>query len=137
LKSGLSLWLLKVIKIIAEAKNSTESGDITGHAEINVIRKALKDDPEIDFSKCSLYSNFEPCAMCSFIIRDLGIGEVVFSVSSPHLGGYSKWNILENPNLDPEFTSRSYSKKPKVMKGIMEEKASEIFDKLVWRMHKK
>jgi len=121
--------------IVAEGEN-TGLSDITGHAEINAIKDALKKDPKIDFSLHTLYTNFEPCAMCSFIIRDYGIGRVVFAVESPHLGGYSKWNILLNNPLPPEFTSRRNPNPPSVTGGVLKDEAQKIFNELKWLMHK-
>lgn len=121
--------------VVAEAVN-TGLKDITGHAEINVIKKALENDPEIDFSQCSLYTNFEPCAMCSFVIRDYGIGRVVFGAPSPHLGGFSKWDILKNSPLPAEFTSRAYASPPEIVPCVLSDEARAIFDRLDWRMHK-
>lgn len=120
---------------IFEAKN-TGLTDITGHAEVNVIKTAMAAQPDIDFSECTLYTNFEPCAMCSFVIRDVGVGKVVFAVDSPHLGGYSKWNILTNDKLRSEFTSKHKAQAPVISRGLMNQEAKEIFDELKWQMHK-
>lgn len=118
-----------------EAKN-TGLKDITGHAEINAIKQALVSGLKIDFKDCTLYTNFEPCAMCSFVIRDVGIGRVVFAVESPHLGGYSKWDILSNNKLRPEFTSKHQASVPRVIGGVLKTQVQEIFDRLNWKMHK-
>lgn len=128
--------VVKGSEIVAEAKN-TGLTDVTGHAEINAIKKAVVVNPNLDFSDCTLYTNFEPCAMCAFIIRDLGFGRVVFAVESPHLGGYSKWDILNNDTLRPEFTSRKYSKPSQISGGILRDEAVKIFESLNWRMHLK
>ena len=69
-------------KIIVESLNTGKT-DITGHAEVSAMKQLRKKFPEIPFSECTLYSSFEPCAMCSFLIRDTGIGKVVFSARSP------------------------------------------------------
>ena len=118
-----------------EAKN-TGLKDITGHAEINAIKQALDARPEIEFKDCTLYSNFEPCAMCSFVVRDVGIGRVVFAVESPHLGGHSKWDILSNDKLRPEFTAKHQASGPKGTSGLLKAEAQKVFDQLNWKMHK-
>ncbi len=120
-------------KIIAESGN-TGLTDITGHAEINVMRKVIEGMPNIDITNCTLYTNFEPCAMCSYVIRDYGLKRVVFAVFSPHLGGHSKWNILHEP-IKPEFTSKKATKTPEVRGGVLESECAEIFDGLKWKMH--
>ena len=77
-------------KIIVEAINTVALGDITGHAEINAMKELISKFPNISPSECTIYSNMEPCAMCSFLIRDVGIGRVVFSSISRYMGGYTR-----------------------------------------------
>lgn len=121
--------------IIAEAQN-TGLTDVTGHAEINAVKMAFNASPDIDFSTCTLYTNFEPCAMCSFIIRDFGIGRVVFAAESPHLGGRSRWDILTNDQLSPKFTSRDSARPPQITSGVLRETVATMFDELAWKMHR-
>lgn len=120
-------------KVVATANNDGKK-DITGHAEVNAIRSFLKNYPKELLNQCTLYSNFEPCAMCSFLIRDYGIPKVIFSVHSPHLGGYSKWNILRD-QIEPTYTWQGLPEPPTVIGGILESECSEIFDNLQWKMH--
>ena len=122
--------------IIGEAKNTAVTlRDITGHAEANVLRDAFRLMPETDFSQCTLYTNFEPCAMCAFLIRDIGVGAVVFGAHSPHLGGHSRWDILTQSLLRPEFTTGTSSTPPVVIGGIFKDEIGAGFDRLAWRMH--
>lgn len=124
-------------KIISEAKNTAiMNNDITGHAEINAIKIAQKKHPNMNFAECTIYTTFEPCAMCSYIIRDIGIGEVVYSSTSPHLGGYSKWSILKD-DIQPEFTTKAKTKNsPTIISGILKTETDHIYDNLKWKMHK-
>lgn len=122
--------------VIAESKNTAVTlRDITGHAEANVLKEVFRSFPELDFSACTLYSNFEPCAMCSFLIRDIGIGSVVYGVHSPHLGGYTRWDILSRSSLRPEFTTGLSGKPPVVIGGVCADEISATFDRLSWKMH--
>ena len=51
---------------------------------------------------CTLYTNIEPCAMCSYCIRESWVGRVVYALGSPVMGGLSKWNILrDQENVRP------------------------------------
>ena len=56
--------------------------------------------------------------MCAFIIRELKVGQVVFGTKSPIMGGYSHWDILQNPKL--ETLTKFYTKPPNVIAGFME-----------------
>lgn len=119
--------------VIARGYNTGKT-DITGHAEINAIRNFLEHHPIGQLKQCVLYSNFEPCAMCSFLIRDYGIPKVVFSIHSPHLGGMSKWSILKD-TIEPAFTWQGLPVEPIVIGGILESECCKLFDSLQWKMH--
>lgn len=112
-------------KTIAEAINGSRN-KISNHAEILVLDKAHKALKTSDLSSCTLYSICEPCPMCAFMLREYKIRKVVFSLTSPFVGGYSKWPILQ----DEEMTqfSEYFSQPPEVISGIMETEAKEVFD---------
>ncbi len=115
--------------VLTEAKNKT-TGDVTGHAEIIAMKKAQKILNTNDLSNYTIYSSCEPCPMCAFMIRELKFKRVVFSLASPFMGGYSKWNILEDEELmkfEPVF-----SDPPEIIFGILKEEASEVFKKAGW-----
>jgi len=122
-------------QIVSKGLN-TGKKDIVGHAEINAIRKMISLNPEKkDYSKYTLYTDFEPCAMCSFIIRDVGIGRVVYSGKSPFWGGVSRWNILTDTNIRPEFTTFGNSTKPEIVAGVLSDVTNKKFSDLGWKMH--
>lgn len=121
-------------EIIAEARNSAALHDMTDHAEINAMRKAKKALGTTDLSGCTLYSNCEPCPMCSFMIREQKIKEVVFALRTPHMGGYSRWDILQDRGL--ERYKHAFSTPPKVIIGVCEKEAAEQFEKMGWTIHK-
>lgn len=74
--------------ILAEAIEANKSkNDITCHAEIEVIRKALEKLPVSDLRKVVLYTTHEPCIMCSYVIRHYGIAKVVYAHASGETGG--------------------------------------------------
>ncbi|MCC7304456.1 nucleoside deaminase [bacterium] len=116
-------------EIVAIAKNRATKGDITRHAEILAIQEAQKILDSSDLSECTLYSNVEPCPMCSFMIRESRIAKVCFSLSSPKMGGYSKWPILQDEALGHIYP---FSKPPKIVKGILKHEAKRDFEKLGW-----
>lgn len=58
--------VVKNDKIIARTPNITRSmNDPTQHAEIEVIRKALKNLGQRFLEDCVLYTTHEPCPMCT------------------------------------------------------------------------
>lgn len=69
-------------RILAEAfSNSRETGDRTGHAEMNAVRQLSNPliAPEV-LAKATLYASAEPCAMCAGAICNVGIGRVIYGL---------------------------------------------------------
>lgn len=121
-------------KIIAESINRSKQ-DITYHAEILAIKKAKKILETDNLSACTLYSNCEPCPMCAFIIRGSKIRRVVFALRSPFMGGFTKWNILQDREIS-QFKP-FFSKPPIVKSGVCEKEAALVFNEIGWRMYHK
>lgn len=76
--------------IIAEGMEAGRAHkDITFHAEIEAIRKAIQVLDTQDLSDCTLYTTHEPCIMCSYMIRHTKIPLVVAGLATQVLGGAS------------------------------------------------
>lgn len=87
-------------QVIAEAINRVSSeSDVTRHAELVALSAAQKVLKRKRLQDCTLYSIVEPCPMCSFSSREARIGRVVFALSSPVMGGCSKWDVLKDDGL--------------------------------------
>lgn len=74
-------------RILAEAfSNTRETGDSTGHAEMNCIRQlgTARLSPEV-VAGATLYASAEPCAMCAGAICGAGVRRVVFGVDTERL----------------------------------------------------
>jgi tRNA(adenine34) deaminase len=83
-------------KIIGEGINTREKEcSVIGHAEINAIKEANKTLESWNLSRCRIYVNLEPCAMCAGAILQSHLSEVVFAaydIKSGALG--SRYNIV-------------------------------------------
>jgi tRNA(adenine34) deaminase len=114
-------------EIVAEAMNRVvQDADVTRHAEILAIAGAQKILGRSDLSDCTIYSSVEPCPMCSFPIRETRIGRVVYAISSPMMGGLSKWNVLgdnEISNVMPQV----FGDAPEVAAGLLYREASAVW----------
>jgi tRNA(adenine34) deaminase len=83
--------------------------------------------------------NAEPCAYCSYAIRESRMARVVYGLHSPHMGGVSKWNVLADEDLSntmPEV----FSSPPEIIAGFMSREAEEAlltWNPLVWGVVKK
>lgn len=112
--------------IIAQSENAVgKEKDVTEHAEIVVMKMAQKLMKPEEFAECTLYTNVEPCPMCSFMIRELKFKKVVFSLHSPIMGGFSKWPILQDREL--EQLTGYFGRPPEVVGGVLEEETESIW----------
>jgi tRNA(adenine34) deaminase len=113
--------------IVAEVTNRVaQDRDVTRHAELLAISKAQQVLGTKDLSRCTIYSNVEPCVMCSFPIRETRIARVVFAIRSPLMGGYSKWNVLrdaEISNVMPE----AFGPIPETIAGLLHAEAEKVW----------
>src|SRR5215218_9111491 len=101
-------------QVIVETTNRVaRDADVTRHAEIIAISQAQRILGRKDLSDCTLYSNVEPFPMCSFPIRETRIGRVVYSISSPMMGGFSKWNVLGDSEIS-HVMPEVFGEKPEV-----------------------
>lgn len=112
-------------EIIADSVNNAQN-KISDHAEIIVLDKAHKKLGTSNLSNCVLYSNCEPCPMCSFMIREYKIKKVVFSVISPLMGGFSKWKILQDNGLTD--CNGFFGKSPEVIASLLEDEGLKVMN---------
>jgi tRNA(Arg) A34 adenosine deaminase TadA len=85
--------------VLLEAENDVTTGrDVTGHAELNLVRAASGRYTEEELAECTLYSSTEPCAMCAGGIYWSGIGRVVYALPEARLGALTGADA-ENPTM--------------------------------------
>ncbi|MBC8057653.1 MAG: nucleoside deaminase, partial [Rhizobiales bacterium] len=68
--------------------NNAETGDCTGHAEINALRIATPVHPREVFADATMYASGEPCVMCAGAIFWAGIRRVVFGLDAVRLRAF-------------------------------------------------
>ncbi|HZP75976.1 MAG TPA: nucleoside deaminase [Pseudolabrys sp.] len=121
--------------VIAETTNQVRAdGDVTRHAELVAISNAQRTRKSKILSGATLYSNVEPCPMCSFAIRETRIARVVYAISSPKMGGVSKWNILRDTELSGVMPE-AFGPVPEVVAGLLWQEAAKVWRKwnpLAW-----
>jgi tRNA(Arg) A34 adenosine deaminase TadA len=85
--------------VLAEAENTVVTErDVTGHAELNLVRATSGLYDESQLAGATLYSSTEPCAMCSGGIYWSGIGRVVYALAEAELGRFTGADA-ENPTM--------------------------------------
>lgn len=123
-------------RIVAEAINSAvREGDVSRHAEVIALSLAQKSFARHELAHATLYSTVEPCAMCSYCIREARVGRVVYSLSSPIMGGLSKWNVLR----DREISNRLpiFGPAPEVVSGVLSRNVRQVWqtwNPLAWEI---
>jgi len=126
-------------QIAAEAINSTvRDGDVSRHAEVIALSEAQKTVGRGQLYRYTLYTNIEPCAMCSYCIREARVGRVAYALSSPVMGGLSKWNILRDAEMSARIP-QIFGAVPEVVSGIMLHEAQQAWrdwNPLAWQMIK-
>lgn len=71
---------------VIEAENTVVTRrDITGHAELNVVRAASIELGDAALRGATLYTSTEPCAMCAGAVYWSGIDRVVYALGSDTL----------------------------------------------------
>ncbi len=114
---------------LCESVNRVERDhDVNSHAEIVAIAKAQA-IRGANLSDCTIYATVEPCAQCSYAIREARIGKVVYGLRSPLMGGHSRWNILSDTNLStvlPEV----FLPAPEIVPGFLQDEVEAVFRRL-------
>lgn len=94
---------------------------VTGHAEIIACQAALGATGRKDLAEAVLYTTAEPCFMCSYAIRQLRVGLVVYGVDTPVIGGATSIHpILTDPALD------GWRPAPKVIGGVLRPECEQL-----------
>src|SRR5262252_7227109 len=111
--------------IVAESINRvTQDCDVTRHAEVVAISLAQKALRSVSLDDCEIFVNAEPCAFCCYAIRESRIRRVLFGLSSPHMGGVSRWNVLAD-NVLSSVMPDVFGPPPEIVAGFMAQEAEQ------------
>jgi isopenicillin N synthase-like dioxygenase/tRNA(Arg) A34 adenosine deaminase TadA len=69
----------------ARKRGGSDMGDVTRHAEVELIRQFTVQIPAPDRANMTLYTSTEPCVMCAGAIYWSGVGRVVYGCSAAQL----------------------------------------------------
>jgi len=105
--------------LIAVGSNAMRrDDDATQHAELRVVREAMRVRGTDRLDGCTLYVTLEPCAMCAGALVLSRIDRVVFAAWDPKAGmAGSVGDLLRHPKLNH---------RPEVAGGVLEEEASAL-----------
>lgn len=93
--------IVKDGRVVSRGIESVKAkSDPTAHAEVEALRSACESLRTLDLSGCVLYTNVEPCWMCSYAVRQTRIARVVFGLRNEKVGGLSsKFRVLVDDAL--------------------------------------
>ena len=110
-------------KVVGEGWNRSAQNP-TWHGEMDAINKCAAAHPRIDWTRLTLYTTAEPCAMCQGAVAWTGISRVVFGSSIPFLKTLNWWAI----DIRAEEISRLSSfRKCTVVGGVLEDECNKLF----------
>jgi len=75
-------------RVLFEDHNHVSTGDRTRHPEFEIARWAAANVPEAERAACTVYTSGEHCSMCSAAHGWVGLGRIVYAVSSRQ---YAEW----------------------------------------------
>jgi tRNA(adenine34) deaminase len=109
--------------VVAEGWNRSVQNP-TWHGEMDAINKCAAANPKIDWTKLTLYTTAEPCAMCQGAVAWAGIKRVVFGSSIPFLKSLNWWAI----DIRAEELARLAAfRECVVVGGVLEEDCNKLF----------
>jgi tRNA(Arg) A34 adenosine deaminase TadA len=109
--------------VVAEGWNRSVHNP-TWHGEMDAINKCAAAHPKIDWTKLTIYTTAEPCAMCQGAVAWTGIRRVVFGSSIPFLKTLNWWAI----DIRAEELARlSRFRECTVVGGVLEEECNKLF----------
>ena len=106
-------------RVVAEAHNETVARrDLTRHAELIAIRRALQAQGTDRLDAATLYVTLEPCAQCAGAIVLARVGRVMFGAYDPKAGmAGSVGDLLRHPRLNHQ---------PEVRGGVLAEECGAL-----------
>jgi len=109
-------------EVIAKERNRMrQNADLTNHAEILAIKKAMQFLQTDRLSECDLYVTLEPCTMCAGAISLAKIRRVYYGAEDIKGGAVD--------NGVRFFNSNTCLHRPEVIGGIEGEKSAEMLRK--------
>ena len=109
--------------VVAEGWNRSVHNP-TWHGEMDAINNCAASHPKIDWTRLTLYTTAEPCAMCQGAVAWAGIRRVVFGSSIPFLKSLNWWAI----DIRAEELARLAAfRECRVVGGVLEEDCNKLF----------
>ena len=109
--------------VVAEGWNRSAHNP-TWHGEMDAINKCAAADAKTDWTRLTIYTTAEPCAMCQGAVAWAGIKRVVFGSSIPFLKSLNWWAIDIRAE---ELAKLAAFRQCAVVGGVLEEECNKLF----------
>ena len=124
-----AILVSQVGEILLTAENTVETErDITGHAELNLIRAASHRFDSDFLATCTIYTSTEPCPMCAGAIFWGNVRHIVFGLSGRSLNGIIGENSEEAISLPCRDLFDKGHKTIQVVGPVLEEEAFKVHE---------
>jgi len=118
-------------EVLFEGSNVVaKSGDPFDHAEMFVLRSAIKQHGAARLAGAAIYVNGEPCTMCAGTILRYALGRVVYAVREETLLPYLSQGTIKSYPSAPVF---AIAPEVTVIGGALESESLRPFERFVAR----
>jgi tRNA(adenine34) deaminase len=102
--------------VVGEGTECTHAlSDPSAHAEVRAIQTACQARQTTTLTGVTLYSTVEPCVLCGYVARSVGVGQVVYGVPAGRLGACSSdYALLTDASVS------GWAPPPVVVAGILQ-----------------
>ena len=110
--------------VVASGHNQVlQEGDPTAHAELDLVREFCRSSGLMDLAGHTLYTNCEPCAMCSSAIAWCGVSTVVFGAGRDD----GPTDYPRQVDLSCEEVTRRSGRKVEVIPHVLRKECAALF----------
>lgn len=111
-------------RIVGEGSECTRAfADPSAHAEVRAVQAACRIRQSADLTGLALYSTVEPCVLCGYVARSVGVGQVVYGVPAGRLGACSSdYALLTDASVS------GWARPPAIVSGILQADCAALMD---------
>jgi tRNA(adenine34) deaminase len=111
-------------RILGEGMECTRGlADPTAHAEVRAVQAACHARRTTTLTGVTLYSTVEPCLLCGYAARSIGVAVVVYGVQAGRLGACtSAYALLTDASI------AGWSPPPRIVSGILQADCAALLD---------
>ena len=110
--------------IVGEGMECTRArADPTAHAEVRAVQAACQARRTTSLTGVTLYSTVEPCVLCGYVARSIGVAAVVYGVPAGRLGACSSGYALLTDASIPGWAAP-----PRIVSGVLQSDCAALLD---------